>query len=507
MVPPLPKKSLVLLTSLLWLSACQTTHTVTLVGMADYHSHALPLYSEGEPGQGGVARAMAYLRAAKAKPDTLVISGGDTVNQGVPTWSDVYGCVEWPWFNGVVDVMALGNHDLDYGAEAFARCRASIAYPVLCANLVGGDGKSYFQVDGKPYVVREVGGQRLGFFALAGEDMQHLVKPEHLPPGTHWTDATEAARSVVEALRLREHVDAVILIGHQAREADAALARAVPGIDVILGSHSHQKEELRKLPGTETYTLSPYQYLTYLSEVRLRFRAGKLAGVDGGLVKMDASRPEDSRTAAEVARLQAALKADRPERFVEVGRLAAPLRDDGVTTREAEVGTWATEVWRRAVGAHAFFATASTFRAGLPAGPVAAEDFFGAFPYRNKLVTAEMTGAQLQAWVELSESKRGTDAYSQYSGVRYTRHAGRVEGLRVLMNPALPEAGDEPVVPERVYRVATTDFQAFVAAGYKDAWARASSPQRTEWDSQSLLEGALCADKPGARGVGTPTGP
>ncbi|MCY1074555.1 bifunctional metallophosphatase/5'-nucleotidase [Archangium lansingense] len=496
MFPPFSKHSLVLLSSLLLLSACQTTRTVTLVGMSDYHSHALPMFSEGEPGQGGVARAMAYLRAARARPDTIVVSGGDTVNKGVPTWSDVYGCVEWPWFNGVVDVMALGNHDLDYGAEAFARCRASISYPVLSANLVGAEGKPYFQVDGKPYLVRDLGGLRVGLFALAGADMQHLVKAEHLPPGTRWTAATEAARAVVEELRGRERVDAVVLIGHQTREEDVALARAVRGIDVILGSHSHQKEELRRVPGTDTYALSPYQYLTYLSEVRLRFREGRLVGVDGGLVKMDASKPEDPRTAAEVARMQAALEADRPERFVEVGRLAAPLRDGDVTTGRSEVGVWATEVWRRAVGAHAFFATASTFRAGLPAGPVAAEDFFGAFPYRNTLVTAKMTGAQLKAWVELSESKRGTDAYSQLSGVRYSVQQGRVVDLRVLVNPAAPERGDEPVVPERTYRVATTEFQAFVAAGYKEAWARASSSQRTEWDSQSLLAGALCADKP-----------
>ncbi|MFY0582175.1 metallophosphoesterase [Cystobacter fuscus] len=127
-------KRLALLSSLLLLPACQTTHTVTLVGMTDYHSHAERFYSEGEPGQGGVARALAYFRAAKARPDTLGVSGGDWVNKGVPVWSDEYGCVEWPWFNGLVDVMALGNHDLDYGAEAFARCRAVVDYPVLCAN-------------------------------------------------------------------------------------------------------------------------------------------------------------------------------------------------------------------------------------------------------------------------------------------------------------------------------------------------------------------------------------
>jgi 5'-nucleotidase len=485
------KKPFALLTSLLFLPACQTTRTVTLVGMTDYHSHAVPFYSEGEPGQGGVARALAYLREAKARPDTLVVSGGDTVNKGVPAWSDEYGCVEWPWFNGVVDVMALGNHDLDYGAEAFERCRASVGYPLLCANLVGEDGAPYLRVEGRPYLVREVGGVRLGFFAVAGPDMQRLVKAEHLPAGTRWTDEKEAARAVVKALRDEEHVDAVVLLGHQLREDDEALAREVPGIDVIMGSHSHQKAELGVLPGTRTSYLSAYQYLAYLAEVRLRFRGKKLERVEGGLVKMDGTKREDAETAAEVERLRRQLVAKRPERFEVLGRLARPLRDEGLSTGVSEVGGWAAEVLRRAAGAHAFFAMSAGFRAGLPAGEVTVEDFYGALPYRNLVVTAEMTGAQLADWVALSESKRGTDGYSQRSGVRYEVEDGRPVWLRVLKDPNDPRAGDEPVRPERTYRVATTDFQAFVAAGYKQALSQANHVRRTELDTHQVLMDAL----------------
>ncbi|MFY0582173.1 5'-nucleotidase [Cystobacter fuscus] len=163
------------------------------------------------------------------------------------------------------------------------------------------------------------------------------------------------------------------------------------------------------------------------------------------------------------------MREKRPERFAGVGRLPRPLRDEGLTTGEAEVGTWATEVWRRAAGARAFFAMAAGFRAGLPAGEVTREEFEGAFPYRNVLVTAEMTGRQLAEWVALSESKRGTDGYSQRSGVSYRVRGGRVEDLRVLRDAADPGAGEEPVRPEGRYRVATTDFQAFVAGGYKEA--------------------------------------
>ncbi|WP_257462564.1 bifunctional metallophosphatase/5'-nucleotidase [Archangium lipolyticum] len=491
------KTSLCLLAVLLFLPACQTTHTVTVVGMTDYHSHAVPFYSEGEPGQGGLARALAYLKEAKSRPDTLVVSGGDMLNKGVPTWSDEYGCVEWPWLNGVVDVMALGNHDLDYGAERFERCREGLEYPLLSANLVRGDGAPYFQVEGRPYVVREVGGVRVGLFAVAGPDMQRLVKAENLPAGTRWTEAKEAAREVVRALRDEEHVDAVVLIGHQLGEDDEALAREVRGIDLIMGSHSHQKVELRMLPGTRTYYVSPYQYLAYLAEVRLHFRGKKLERVEGGLVKLDVTRREDAETAAKVAELQRALVEKRPERFEVLGRLTKPLGDEGVSTGEAEVGTWATEVWRRAAGVHAFFATSAGFRAGLPAGEVTVEDFYGAIPYRNVVVTAELTGEQLAEWVELSESKKGTDGYSQRSGVRYEVKDGRVEGLEVLKDANDPGAGYERVEREGRYRVGTTDFQAYVAAGYKEALSKARHVERTALDVHELLKEALRKGAPG----------
>lgn len=484
---------LLLVLCLAGLTACQTTRTVTLVGLSDYHSHAVPFTSEGEAGRGGVARAIAYLKEAKGRGDTLVLSGGDTLNKGVPTWSDEYGCVEWPWLNGWVDAMALGNHDLDYGREAFERCRASITYPVLSANLVKEDGTPYFQVEGRPYLVREVGGLRLGLFAVAGPDLARLVKQEHLPVGTRWVDGKEAARRIVAELRERERVDAVVLFGHQSREDDEALAREVPGIDVILGTHSHYRGELRLIPGTRTYYVSPYQYLAYLSEVRLRFRGRQLEQVTGGLVKLDASRPEDPEIAARVAELQQRLKEKRPERFEVLGRLPRALPDEGISTGEAPIGQWATETVRQAAGAHAFFSTSSSFRGGLPAGEVTVEDFYGAIPYRNAVVVGELTGAQLLEWLALVESRRGADGFSQFSGVRYTVKGGQLAEVEVLKDPAHPEAGYTRLDLAGTYRVATTDFQANTAQGYRELFAKASNVRRTELDVHTLLIQALKA--------------
>jgi len=53
--------------SLLFVCAAAHARTtrVTLLHFSDYHSHALPFYSEGREGQGGIARAIGYLRAQK----------------------------------------------------------------------------------------------------------------------------------------------------------------------------------------------------------------------------------------------------------------------------------------------------------------------------------------------------------------------------------------------------------------------------------------------------------
>ncbi|MEO8382998.1 MAG: metallophosphoesterase, partial [Acidobacteriota bacterium] len=258
--------------------------TVTLLHLSDYHSHALPFYTdEGE--RGGIARAIGYLRQQK-KAGALVFSGGDTVNQGAPAWSDKYRCAEWSWFNGIVDAMALGNHDVDYGREEFDRCQKSVRYPILSANTPGF----------RRYVVLKAGSARIGVFALAGPDFPELVKV----PGLTFGDPIAAAREVVRALREQEKVDAVVMIGHEELDEDEKLAKAVPGIDVIFGSHSHLKRDLSRIEGTDTVTLSPSQYLTYISRLELTIAGGRVTNVKGGLIPVDASLPEDRKTAQRV---------------------------------------------------------------------------------------------------------------------------------------------------------------------------------------------------------------
>jgi 5'-nucleotidase len=447
----------------------------------------VPFRSEGRPDRGGLARAVALIKQARRTDATLVLSGGDMLNKGVPAWSDEYRCVEWPWLDGLVDAMALGNHDLDYGADAFASCRASTRVPVLSANLVDGAGRPYLTVEGRPYLVREVGGIRIGAFAVAGADVQRLIAPAHLPPGTRWTDATGAARAIVKALREEEGVGAVVFFGHQAREDDEAMARAVPGIDLVLGTHSHHKSGLVTIPGTRTRYLATYQYLSYLADVALDFEDGRLARVEGALVPLDADSPEDAEVAAKVAGLQRRLRTLRPERFEVVGRAAVELTDAGVAEGESLIANWATEALRQRAKAHVFFSTASSFRAGLPPGPFTREELLAAIPYANRIALTRLRGAQLLEWLEVSARRRGSDLFSPLSGARYVVRAGRVAGAQVLRDPEAPARGYAPLDPRASYVVGTTDYQATFADGYRQIFAAGAEPRVTDIDVHAAL--------------------
>jgi 5'-nucleotidase len=366
--------------------ALQTT--VTLFHFSDYHSHALPFYTEdGE--RGGIARAIGYLEQQKQR-GALVFSGGDTVNKGAPAWSDKYQCAEWAWLNGVVDAMAFGNHDADYGFAAFEQCRASAKYPILSANTTGFE----------PYRVFTRKGIRIGVFAIAGKDFPQLVKVPELRFG----DPVEAARRTVAELRKR--ADVVVMIGHEHAEDDYELARSVPGIDLIFGSHTHLKRELTRIPGTDTMFISPSQYLTYISWVELQFADGKLGAIDGALVPVDARMPVDRAIEARVARMQSALERENPELFATIATLSAPLSVGALANR-------ALELMRKAANTAVAVSTTSSFRQPLAAGPLNMESLRAALPYDNEIVVCTMTPAQLQRYApesfvsgELRESGR-----------------------------------------------------------------------------------------------------
>jgi len=276
------------------------------------------------------------------------------------------------------------------------------------------------------------------------------------------------------------------------------MARTVAGIDLILGTHSHLKVPLTQIEGTTTYFISPFQYLDYVSHVTLHVADGQLLNITGELIAIDETTPENVALAEKVTGMQAELEELHPERFEILGEAAGLIDNTDINWGETGIGNFVTDLARQAVNAHVFLSTSSSFRAALPPGPITQEAYLTALPYKNSIVTAELSGAQLLELLTLSAAKRGSDAFSQISGVRYTLHTSdnSVSNVQVLADPADPAVGYVDLDPAATYFVSTTNFQALIAADYKDIFATAQNVMNTEIDINELVSAYILANSP-----------
>jgi sulfur-oxidizing protein SoxB len=90
----------------------------------------------------------------------------------------------------------------------------------------------------KPVTVRTIGGMAI---AVIGQAFPYvpIAHPKRFTADWSFGIREQELQELVDALRQRQHVDAVILLSHNGMDVDLKLAGRVTGIDIILGGHTH----------------------------------------------------------------------------------------------------------------------------------------------------------------------------------------------------------------------------------------------------------------------------
>jgi S-sulfosulfanyl-L-cysteine sulfohydrolase len=145
-----------------------------------------------------------------------------------------------------IEVMT-GHWEFTYGEEVVRRNIGRFKGEFLAQNVFLTDEASFNNAPAfdsasgrvfKPATIKEVGGHRIG---IVGQAMPYvpIAHPKRFTPD--WTFGIRDAelQKVVDGLRQRDKVDAVILLSHNGMDVDLKLASRVTGIDVILGGHTH----------------------------------------------------------------------------------------------------------------------------------------------------------------------------------------------------------------------------------------------------------------------------
>lgn len=227
-------------------------HTNDEHGAVIPHSPTVDFHPQREnPTVGGYARlatAVKEIRQQKAVDGepVLLLSAGDYIGGSPYSWLILEGYALELELKQIIgyDAVTIGNHEYDYGPDILAGYYLKAGYPaaheqtmILASNTLAPPDHPLASRDlyRESRLMTLENGLRVGLFALIGEQ---AISYTTANDPVQFTNQHETAARLVEELRAAG-AQLIIAITHSREEEDVELARAVPGIDVIVGGHSH----------------------------------------------------------------------------------------------------------------------------------------------------------------------------------------------------------------------------------------------------------------------------
>jgi 5'-nucleotidase/UDP-sugar diphosphatase len=336
------------------------------------------------------------------------------------------------------DATTFGNHDFDLGpdglSEAIVAASKAGRVPMVLGsntNVAGTDatlaGLQHLVEEGKirRHLVIERGGIRFGLFGLLGKEAQFYTTGAG---AVTFSDFIGTAKEMVALLRETEKVDVVICLSHGGVEKDKAgrfsdgddvrLAREVPGIDVVIGGHSHTELQDAIIVNGRTPVVQTGKEGQNLGELVISLDGEKLAVESYRLHPIDARVLGDTNVESEIDKLKAGVTAavfasrgysiDQP--------LAVVPRDIPNTFTDIAASTplanLVTDAFRNATQADIAITANGMMRAGLTRGKSGVQTVYDVFAVAplgagvvdrtagSALVTAYFTGQELKHLLE-----------------------------------------------------------------------------------------------------------
>ena len=455
---------------------------LTILHANDVHSAAAgvndrgPVYDDTNA-VGGLARVTAFVADEKAKAKVqgkgvLALDAGDFwqgthfFRTGGMPWARA-AMRQMPW-----DAVTLGNHEFDLGCETLAQYVKGLPFPVLAANLEKNPACPLSTAPLPATVVKDFDGVKVGIIGLANDEGKDISEA---CPNTDFADRTKALERAAAELE-KAGVTHIIAVTHVGYEADQALARAVPAIDVIVGGHTHSvlgvhphsegpyPTVIAHDDGSKTLVVQAGRSTRYLGRLTVSFDdAGRIVQFRGDLEELVPSLRRDEAMHEFVVQSIEAIRADQ-ERFVGVNTSTLPDGLDPCREGDCLSGMATADAflaWGRSRGAAAAIVSGRAVRAAMPIGPVTHADLLDIHPFGNRIQVADVSGAVLREALEhgLSEPDVIGPRLLQTAGLRYRINPAAPVGKRIVSAEIRTKEGIwASIVPENVYRIVTIAY-------------------------------------------------
>ena len=428
---------------------------------------------------GGVARIKTMVDAKRAElagQNYLVLDAGDPF-QGSLFYTTYKGAAEAEFMQAIgYDVMAVGNHEFDDGPVGLEKFIDAVSFPVISGNL---DLSSEPALNGKVgnHVVLEVGGEKIGIISVLATDTVDTSSPG---PNVVFQDEIESLKGDVAALEA-EGVNKIIALTHVGLPKDMDIAANVPGIDLVVGGHSHTLLSNTNDRAKGAYpvmvgnvpVVQAYAYSKYLGELVVTFDdAGNVTSAMGEPILLDASVTPDAAIAARVAEMGAPIE-EMKKRVVAEASAAIEGARETCRAVECPMGNLVADAMLDRVkdqGVQIAIQNGGGLRASIDAGEVTMGEVLTVLPFQNTLSTFQVSGQTVIDALEngVSQVEDGKGRFPQVAGLKFTfdmsvaPNEGRVSDVMVMENGAWG-----PIDPAKTYGLVSNNYVRNGGDGYK----------------------------------------
>lgn len=267
----------------------------------------------------------------------------------------------------------------------------------------------------------------------------------------HYEDPLATAKKLYS--QLKDSVDAVIAITHQAMEDDRVLAAEIPGLAFIMGGHEHD-QHFEKIGDVHISKSLANARSAYVITLRIN-KKSKSSRISHKLEFINEQVAADSITNTVVTKWMNIANESYAALGFNPGNVVAdklpPL--DG---RETEVRSYATNLCKLIVSsmqaaapqADAVILNAGSIRVDdMLKMPVTQYDILRTLPFGGSIKEVDLTGEMLIKVLEAGVKNKGTGGYLHYNETLAYSTAGGTWSI-----------GGTVINPSRTYRVALTDF-------------------------------------------------
>ncbi len=401
---------------------------------------------------GGLARVLTIKKKVLAEnPNTLFTLGGDTISPSVETRTYRGAQMIDAWNALGLDYSVFGNHEFDVKKDELKSRIAESKFTWLGANVFDKTTEKIF-ADTPPFVIRSVGGIKIGFIGLL---LPEAKETSSMDDTIEVRDYCTVARELVPKMKAAG-ANVVIGLTHMFMWEDKGLAGCA-NFDLILGGHEHTLLQ-SSASGTPIFKMTADAREVGKFDLYFDKKTGKFESMDWQIIPVTpdiADAPEFSSVADKYKELVDKLA-------VKVGETSVPLDalSESNRTKETNIGNFIADAYRNAANADVALVNGGSIRADLSynPGPLTKRDVLSMLPFNNPIVKIEVTGKMLLDALEHGVARSAEDhepgRFPQVSGMSFTFDAGRLPGQRVLE----VYVGGKRLMEDAAYTLATSDF-------------------------------------------------